>query len=113
MTRMACRTKAMPACPLARLYCCANWRAPETLLAMTTAFPERMDFSGFNAPSRIECDIYDLVIEGTLPAEIDGTWYRSVPDHQYPPKLGHDTFLSGDGMVSAMRFENGHADFKQ
>jgi carotenoid cleavage dioxygenase-like enzyme len=80
---------------------------------MTTAFPETMDFSGFNAPSRIECDIYDLVIEGTLPAEINGTWYRSVPDHQYPPKMGHDTFLSGDGMVSAMRLENGHADFRQ
>lgn len=80
---------------------------------MTTAFPETMDFSGFNAPSRIECDIYDLVIEGTLPAEIEGTWYRSVPDPQYPPRLGHDTFLSGDGMVSAMRFANGHADFKQ
>jgi len=25
-----------------------------------------MDFSGFNAPSRIECDVYDLVIEGQV-----------------------------------------------
>jgi len=80
---------------------------------MTTSFPETMDFSGFNAPSRIECDIFDLIVEGTLPTEINGTWYRSVPDHQYPPMRGHDTFLSGDGMVSALRFENGHVDFKQ
>ena len=72
-----------------------------------------MDFSGYNAPSRVECDVYDLVIEGNLPQEINGTWYQSVPDPQYPPMLGHDTFISGDGMVRMLRFENGHVDLKQ
>ena len=72
---------------------------------MTTPFPESMDFSGYNAPSRVECDVYDLVIEGKLPEEINGTWYQSVPDAQYPPMLGHDTFISGDGMVRMLRFE--------
>ena len=80
---------------------------------MTKPFPQTMDFSGFNAPSRIEADVFDLVIEGELPAEIDGAWYRSIPDPQFPPKPGWDTMLSGDGMVSLMRFENGHVDFKQ
>lgn len=79
---------------------------------MTHPFPNHPDFIGHNAPSRIECDIHDLVIEGTLPQEINGTWYRSIPDPQYPPMLGHDTMLSGDGMVSAFVFENGHVDFK-
>jgi carotenoid cleavage dioxygenase len=79
---------------------------------MTTRFPDTMDFSGFNAPSRIECDIYDLVVEGNLPREINGSWYRTIPDPQYPPMLGQDTFLSGDGMISSFRFENGHCDFK-
>ncbi|MBN1240863.1 MAG: carotenoid oxygenase family protein [Gammaproteobacteria bacterium] len=60
----------------------------------------------------MECDIYDLVIEGEVPREISGSWYRSVPDPQYPPMLGYDTFLSGDGMVSLFRFEDGHVDFK-
>lgn len=80
---------------------------------MTTPFPKSMDFSGYNAPSRVECDVYDLVIEGKLPEEINGSWYQSVPDPQYPPLLGHDTYLSGDGMVRMLRFENGHIDFKQ
>ncbi|HSC07005.1 MAG TPA: carotenoid oxygenase family protein [Steroidobacteraceae bacterium] len=80
---------------------------------MTTPFPKSMDFSGFNAPSRVECDVYDLVIEGDLPQEINGAWYQSVPDPQYPPLLGHDTYLSGDGMVRMLRFENGHVDFSQ
>jgi carotenoid cleavage dioxygenase len=80
---------------------------------MTTAFPTSFDFTGYNAPSRIECDVYDLVIEGQLPAEINGSWFQSVPDPQYPPLLGHDTYLSGDGMVRLLRFENGHVDLKQ
>jgi carotenoid cleavage dioxygenase len=79
---------------------------------MTTTFPETPDFIGHNAPSRIECDLYDLVVEGTIPDEIAGTWFRSIPDPQYPPMLGDDTFLSGDGMVSAFRFGGGHVDFR-
>jgi carotenoid cleavage dioxygenase len=71
-----------------------------------------MDFSGFNAPSRVECDIYDLVVEGELPPEIDGCWYRSVPDAQYPPLAGNDTFLAGDGAVTRIEFSGGHADLK-
>ena len=27
--------------------------------------------------------------------------------------LGHDTYLSGDGMVGAFRFEDGHVDYQQ
>ena len=79
---------------------------------MAKPFPNTMDFAGWNAPSRIECDIYDLVTEGEVPEEINGSWYRSIPDPQYSPMLGDDTFLSGDGMVSLFRFENGHVDFK-
>ena len=80
---------------------------------MTKPFPQTMDFAGYNAPSRIECDVFDLVVEGELPAEIAGNWYRSIPDPQYPPKDGWDTYLSGDGMVSSFRIEAGHVDFKQ
>ena len=79
---------------------------------MTTKFPDTFDYAGFNAPMRTECDIYDLVVEGNLPKEINGSWYRTIPDPQYPPMLGHDTYLSGDGMISAFKFENGHVDFK-
>jgi carotenoid cleavage dioxygenase-like enzyme len=80
---------------------------------MTDSFPATMDFSGYNAPSRVECEIFDLVVEGTLPEEICGSWYQSVPDPQFPPMLGHDTYLSGDGMVRMLRFERGHVDFTQ
>ncbi len=79
---------------------------------MTTTFPNTFDFIGHNAPSRIECDVFDLVVEGTIPPDLDGTWFRSIPDPQFPPMLGDDTNLSGDGMVSAFVFSKGHVDFK-
>ena len=80
---------------------------------MSSRFPETMDYAGYNAPSRVECEIFDLVVEGSLPGQIRGTWYQCVPDPQFPPMLGHDTYLSGDGMVRMLRFENGHVDFAQ
>lgn len=79
---------------------------------MTHPFPQSMDYAGHNEPMRVECDIYDLVIEGEVPEEINGVWYRSVPDPQYPPLHGDDVFISGDGMVNALVFENGHVDYK-
>lgn len=79
---------------------------------MTANFPATASFSGYNAPSRVEADIFDLVVEGELPAAIRGTWYRMTPDPQYPPMLGDDVYISGDGMISSFRFENGHVDYK-
>ena len=79
---------------------------------MTTPFPETMDFIGFNAPSRAECDIFDLEVDGSVPEDINGTWYRSIPDPQFSPMLGHDAFISGDGMVGMYRFGNGHVDYR-
>jgi carotenoid cleavage dioxygenase-like enzyme len=79
---------------------------------MTHHFPRSMDFVGHNEPMRIEADIYDLVVEGEIPKEINGVWYRSVPDPQYPPHLGDDVFISGDGMVNAVFIQDGHADYK-
>jgi carotenoid cleavage dioxygenase len=79
---------------------------------VTKPFPETPAFTGYNAPSRVEADIFDLEIHGELPKEINGCWYRMTPDPQYPPKLGDDIFISGDGMISCFRFEDGHVDYK-
>ena len=79
---------------------------------MSAKFPDTMDFSGFNAPSHVECDIYDLIVEGEIPAEINGTWYRLTPDHQFSPRYADDTYLSGDGMISSFTFANSHVGFK-
>ncbi len=79
---------------------------------MSRPFPTSPQFTGHNTPSRIECDVEDLVVEGALPDEIQGSWYRAIPDPQYPPMLGDDVYLSGDGMVSLFRFENGRVSLR-
>src|ERR1041384_8662777 len=63
-------------------------------------------------PIWIEADIYDLIVEGEIPREIEGRWYRATPDHQYPPSYAEDTYISGDGMISMFRIEDGHVDYK-
>ena len=79
---------------------------------MTAPFPDRPDFTGHNAPVRVECDIFDLVVEGSLPQDIRGTWFRSIPDPRFPPFLGDDIYLSGDGMVSRLHFAGGRVDLR-
>ncbi len=79
---------------------------------MSNRFPDTMDFQGFNVPSRVESDILALEVEGEIPAEINGTWYRCIPDPQFPPMPGDDVFISGDGMIGMYRFSNGRVDYK-
>ncbi len=80
---------------------------------MSAKFPETPSFTGYNAPMRVECDIRDLeVVEGEVPRELNGSFYRATHDPQFPPYLGDDIYVNGDGMISYFRFENGHVDFK-
>jgi carotenoid cleavage dioxygenase-like enzyme len=80
---------------------------------MSHHFPAEPMYSGFSAPSRFEADILDLeVVQGEVPKELNGTFYRVQPDPVWPPKMGKDIPLNGDGMITMFRFENGSVDFK-
>jgi carotenoid cleavage dioxygenase len=83
---------------------------------MTKMFPPIMS-RGIDSPSRFEGEVFDLeVLEGEVPKSIDGLFVQAVPDQQFPPE---DTYISpmdasahGDGMVRALRFREGHVDFR-
>lgn len=79
---------------------------------MSNLFPNTPTFTGFNEPRRIEAEVRDLEVEGELPAQLSGSYYRCGPDPRFPPRLGDDINLNGDGMVSLMRFDAGHVDFR-
>ncbi len=66
---------------------------------------------GGGGPFRSECDIHDCDVEGEIPLNIDGAFYRVGPDWQYPPMKGNIPF-DGEGHVSMFRISNGHVDFK-
>jgi carotenoid cleavage dioxygenase-like enzyme len=75
-----------------------------------TGFPANPNYMGLNAPLGNEYDIADLKIEGTIPADVEGRFFRAVPDPAYPPFMEDSAaVLSGDGMISAIEFSGGKA----
>lgn len=86
--------------------------ASSHLASTGLTFPDLLIYRGYSAPVRIECDVHDLEVQGTIPPELNGAYYRNSGDPTYPPLHGTDIFLNGDGMVHMVRFENGHADLK-
>lgn len=61
----------------------------------------------------MESDVFDLeVVQGAVPPQLAGTFYRMQPDPAWPPMLGQDIPLNGDGMVTRFRFDQGHVDYR-
>ena len=75
-------------------------------------FPDGPDYTGLNLPIGEEYDLDGLAVEGAIPREIAGAFFRAVPDPAFPPFMEDGgAVLSGDGMVSALRIGGGSASF--
>jgi carotenoid cleavage dioxygenase len=68
--------------------------------------------TGFFAPMRFEADIHDCEIEGRVPDDLDGSFYRTCIDRRYPQRLPNDIPYNADGTVDLFRFRKGHVDFR-
>lgn len=66
---------------------------------------------GFYNPFRMEVDLRDCEVEGRLPADLRGSFYRIGPDFQYPPRLPNIPF-DGEGHLGVFRFADGHVDYR-
>lgn len=76
-------------------------------------FPDTSYFKGALKPNRVEGDVFELETTGIIPHDINGTFFRVQPDPRFPPMFESDVHFSGDGSVSAFRFQDGHVDWKQ
>ncbi|WP_321390730.1 carotenoid oxygenase family protein [Emcibacter sp.] len=74
-------------------------------------FPSTIHFTGLNTPVRAEASVRDLIVEGEIPSDIQGAFFRAVPDPAHPPMFEDDVALSADGMVAKFMFENGNVDY--
>ena len=75
-----------------------------------TGFPQDPNYIGLNTPLGTEFDFTALPVEGTIPPEVTGTFFRAVPDPAFAPFMEDAAaILSADGMVSAIRFGDGTA----
>lgn len=60
---------------------------------------------------RLEADVHDCQVTGTIPSDLNGAFYRVGPDAQYPLRAGNIPF-DGEGHVSMFRIKNGRVDYK-
>jgi len=67
--------------------------------------------SGSFAPLRAEIDVRDCVVEGKIPSDLNGGFYATGPDPQYPLTAGNILF-DGEGHVRMFRIRNGRVDYR-
>ena len=79
---------------------------------MAHGYPDTPEFMGLNTPIRTESHSSDLVVEGILPPELNGAFFRAVPDPAFPPRYPADTAISGDGMISRFLFKGGRVEYR-
>ncbi len=60
---------------------------------------------------RVEADVKDVEVDGKIPADLNGAFYRVGPDPQYPLFPGNIPF-DGEGHVSMFRIKNGHVSYR-
>ncbi len=66
--------------------------------------------TGAWTPQHEEVDALDLeVIEGAIPADIDGVYVRNTENQVHQPLGRHHPF-DGDGMLHLINFKDGRAD---
>ncbi len=62
-------------------------------------------------PIRMECDYADLIVEGQMPADLNGTLYRIGPNPQFAPRGAYNP-LQGDGMIHAFAIAEGRVAYR-
>jgi carotenoid cleavage dioxygenase-like enzyme len=68
--------------------------------------------NGAHMPLREEVDASDLdVIEGAIPADIDGVYLRNTQNQVHEP-IGRFHPFDGDGMIHAISFRDGRANYR-
>jgi carotenoid cleavage dioxygenase-like enzyme len=68
--------------------------------------------AGNFAPIASEDDFADLPLTGAVPNELAGTYYRTGPNPQFPPRDENYHWFAGDGMVHAFRVAEGKVSYR-
>lgn len=85
--------------------------APGAATAGTSAVDRAWMAAPVQGLYRVEMDVHDCEIEGRIPADLSGAFYRVGPDPQYPMHKGNIPF-DGEGHVSMFRIQNGRVNYR-
>ncbi len=78
---------------------------------MAQPFPVHENLVGGFEPLQTECDAPDLVVEGEVPKELSGAFFRNGPNPQYAPRGDYHLF-AGDGMVHGFYINDGKVAYR-
>lgn len=78
---------------------------------MAQPFPDHPNLTGGFAPLHMECDAPDLIVEGEIPRDLSGAFFRNGPNPQYAPRGDHHLF-GGDGMIHAFYLHDGRVSYR-
>ena len=68
--------------------------------------------TGHHAPNRFEADAPNLFVEGELPHDLAGVFYRNGPEPLFPTRGDEYHWFDGDGMVFAFFIENSQVSMR-
>jgi carotenoid cleavage dioxygenase-like enzyme len=74
--------------------------------------PEDIRMMGPLTPMRFEATVDECIVQGEIPEQLCGGFYRVGPAWKRPTKQGCNGFSTQDGMVQALLFRDGRVDFR-
>ena len=79
---------------------------------MKVSFSQDPSAKGFFSPLRFEATIRDCEVEGEIPKDMHGSFFRTGMDRRYPKRFIEDAPFNDDGFVDAFSFTGGHVDLR-
>jgi carotenoid cleavage dioxygenase len=68
--------------------------------------------TGIYTPLKAELTLEALIVDGNIPAELNGTYLKNGPNPAGNPNPARYHWFTGDGMVHGVRIENGRAFYR-
>ncbi len=78
---------------------------------MANPFPDHPNLVGGFEPLRMECTVDDMIVDGKVPDDLSGVFFRNGPNPQYAPRGDYHLF-AGDGMVHGFYIRDGKIGYK-
>lgn len=73
--------------------------------------PQDIRMMGPLTPMRFETTVEECIVDGEVPEQLHGGFYRVGPTWKRPTRQGSNGFATQDGMVQALTFRDGRVDF--
>jgi carotenoid cleavage dioxygenase-like enzyme len=88
------------------------WQEKGSKQMANSNYRESPFLTGHHRPNRMEVDAPDLFVEGELPGDLAGVFYRNGAEPLYPPTDEDYHWFDGDGMVYAFFIEDGQVSMR-